>query len=547
MKKKKGFTLVELLVVIAILAILATITVVGYISFTNKAKESNDISLTTQMNTVLQAEEATEGKADTLSTAIEWLKEAGLDVEKLTPTSDGYKYIWDKETNRFYLLNDKGEVVSPEDGEITNGVEIVHNNEQLESSNYGVYLASDYSSESNEIELSKAKSIEIGTNNINSLSIVDNESNSNIYVSGNLDNLDLNVPNASVGLYGDITFATASVASNSLHVYGHVQELTMNQGRVVAETNSVINTISAGESATNVVVESNSSSATIGAIYDPNDKIENKVSNIAEVKEKVDGFAGGVGTEFSPYLISNSEEFANINSLSEKMKTTEMYFLMIDDVVITDSERISLSIGDEATIEYFNGVLDGNDHKLTISTHHENISAITWFSLVYYAIANTNETTTFKNINLYFTEMEAAYVNFVANAEKGTILFENINNTLGNNHGMLVGYAKTNVVIKNCNNYANINIAGVSAVWIGAIYQNPKIIFENVNNYGNISGTSIGYFNGNSSYVKDVSLRSNVKITNCHNYGVIFKFNSSEFNVLGHELSGDNKEYGLEL
>ena len=43
MKKntKKGFTLVELLVVIAILAILATVSVVGYTSFINKADLSN--------------------------------------------------------------------------------------------------------------------------------------------------------------------------------------------------------------------------------------------------------------------------------------------------------------------------------------------------------------------------------------------------------------------------------------------------------------------------------------------------------------------------
>ena len=39
-KKRKGFTLVELLVVIAILAILASVSVVGYLSFTDKAKQS---------------------------------------------------------------------------------------------------------------------------------------------------------------------------------------------------------------------------------------------------------------------------------------------------------------------------------------------------------------------------------------------------------------------------------------------------------------------------------------------------------------------------
>ena len=38
---KKGFTLVELLVVIAILAILASVAVVGYTAFIDRAKESN--------------------------------------------------------------------------------------------------------------------------------------------------------------------------------------------------------------------------------------------------------------------------------------------------------------------------------------------------------------------------------------------------------------------------------------------------------------------------------------------------------------------------
>ena len=41
MNTRKGFTLVELLVVIAILAILATVSVVGYTSFINRAEQSN--------------------------------------------------------------------------------------------------------------------------------------------------------------------------------------------------------------------------------------------------------------------------------------------------------------------------------------------------------------------------------------------------------------------------------------------------------------------------------------------------------------------------
>ena len=57
MKTKKGFTLVELLVVIAILAILATATIVGYTAFTKKAKLSNLESELRQVRDLLSIED----------------------------------------------------------------------------------------------------------------------------------------------------------------------------------------------------------------------------------------------------------------------------------------------------------------------------------------------------------------------------------------------------------------------------------------------------------------------------------------------------------
>ena len=54
--KKKAFTLVELLVVIAIIAILATAGIVGYTVFTEKARKSNAESELNQAKTLLEAE-----------------------------------------------------------------------------------------------------------------------------------------------------------------------------------------------------------------------------------------------------------------------------------------------------------------------------------------------------------------------------------------------------------------------------------------------------------------------------------------------------------
>ncbi len=52
--KTKGFTLVELLVVIAILAILATVSVVGYTSFIDRANMSNAQTEADQIKSIVE-------------------------------------------------------------------------------------------------------------------------------------------------------------------------------------------------------------------------------------------------------------------------------------------------------------------------------------------------------------------------------------------------------------------------------------------------------------------------------------------------------------
>ena len=60
--KTKGFTLVELLVVIAILAILATVSVVGYTSFINSANDSVAQQELTQIRNYMIAQDYNDDK-----------------------------------------------------------------------------------------------------------------------------------------------------------------------------------------------------------------------------------------------------------------------------------------------------------------------------------------------------------------------------------------------------------------------------------------------------------------------------------------------------
>ena len=72
MKKtnKKGFTIVELVIVIAVVAILAAVLIPTFVSVVNKANVSNDTALVKNINITLAAEEITDGKPATMHDAL---------------------------------------------------------------------------------------------------------------------------------------------------------------------------------------------------------------------------------------------------------------------------------------------------------------------------------------------------------------------------------------------------------------------------------------------------------------------------------------------
>ena len=109
---KKGFTLVELLVVIAILAILATVAVVGYTSFIEKANLSNDQAFVAQANTTLQAAAIPNG-FKTAGEAITALNRNGFQG-KFNTYSSGFHYAYSLEKNKLYLVDDDNKVVYPD-------------------------------------------------------------------------------------------------------------------------------------------------------------------------------------------------------------------------------------------------------------------------------------------------------------------------------------------------------------------------------------------------------------------------------------------------
>ena len=104
MNTRKGFTLVELLVVIAILAILATVSVVGYTSFIDRANESNAQTLLAQVVDYVYSAEVTTAPYTVSVTQAEletYLGEMGVDKTGFTvDASNKITYVYDATNNK---------------------------------------------------------------------------------------------------------------------------------------------------------------------------------------------------------------------------------------------------------------------------------------------------------------------------------------------------------------------------------------------------------------------------------------------------------------
>lgn len=105
--KRKGFTVVELVIVIAIIGILAAVLIPTFASLIAKANQAADIQAANQMNVALAAESVIEVPSS-FPTVIQILADCGYNAEdKLQPISTGYSFYWYKPYNHIVLAKDE--------------------------------------------------------------------------------------------------------------------------------------------------------------------------------------------------------------------------------------------------------------------------------------------------------------------------------------------------------------------------------------------------------------------------------------------------------
>ena len=508
---KKGFTIVELVIVIAVIAILAAVLIPNISRLVRKANESSDLSLVRNLNTALTVENKDYATAHE---AFEAVKEAGYDLTKIEAKADKNKILYDSENQCFAYLKDGKLEYYPNSAKtpLTSAdyykLWMVCNSAEDNDGTFSVYL--NYDPIDTTVTLT---GVGFDSGNKTALNIEykgASAARNNIIRTNNGEaTLNVDAERDTVNHYGTVGVAkiVAVDLTNSYHEFGSVKELEVTKGHIVLEKGSLIYDLKtvAGAGATFV------SSGTV-------------IKNSAN--------AAGV-TVANVFEIDSLERLCALRDYVN----AGMDFSELPIEITADIDMSSISWKPIGTAENpFNGEIRGNGHTikgLTNGTIKENDSF------------TTGTTKTFGSVYGFIGIVGAKADNKTLTVTNLNFSAVNINMTFGNCVGSLIGYApstkdfdekfenagKNNKAVSDIT-ITNVNVDASSSITVnqdaggvcGKLYNSGNITIKNCTNKGSLTAlkdTGSGRASGIVAYVSPSGKQNSVVIDNCKNEGTI--------------------------
>ena len=270
---KKGFTIVELVIVIAVIAILAAVLIPTFTGIVRKARESNDLQLVRNLNTALATDKVLNGEHTTMQDAINAAYEGGYVLAKLDAAAKGNEILWDSANDLFcYFDSDTNEYVYAPEAEKTVAEpkayqywEIMDEIPAVDSQKHSIYYTgADVATATVKVGFDAGEAV------VATLNYANNGDAQEVIIRTNGGRLVIDAAKDSVEHYGssDSVLVTA-VASASYHVYGVVEKVEIVKGRIVVENNAnvyavIVDEENAPDVSLDVVGE-------VGVLYAPED------------------------------------------------------------------------------------------------------------------------------------------------------------------------------------------------------------------------------------------------------------------------------------
>ena len=534
---KKGFTIVELVIVIAIIAILAAVLIPTFASLIQKANESKDTQLVKNLNTALAADNK---EHKTMQDALDAAVEFGYDVGKINASATGNEILWDSKNDVFCYLKD-GKVEYIPETSLKNGAIGEGETYKLwkiyttapDTQTFSIYWNSTENFD---------KPLTVGFDAgectaITTLNYVRTGDKQDVVIrTKGATTLTVDAEKDTIYHYGEAgSVKVIKCDTASYHEFGEVVgNLEIFKGRLELAASANVGTVLISSAAANDVKIEVADGAKVGTVAPTTDAakadVEASTTIPAEAK-KTDvvtvnnDYAGGLGTERSPYLIANAEQLLKVINAKSGYKN----FKFVNDIDLTSTtareyDGMKFYVGKEYTSSYsaapylYEHVIDGNGHSVYMA---DDVS-----------FCGSLRSATLKNINFHMNgyasialeaEGTVNLINVVTKSDKGV--------TLTNNEAIFVRKMLTfsaSLYIKDCKNYANITSATTTTNYngifagcytSGGMKARFKLTVENFENYGIIACGKTALVGNIYKTGKDSSLK--VSLKNVKNYGLI--------------------------
>ena len=541
---KKGFTIVELVIVIAVIAILAAVLIPTFSNLIQKAQEAKDTANVRSLNQALRAD-TNLTKHKTMHEAVAAAQRNGIDVTRLTASVPGNVILWDSENDLFayYKVGEKGET-----GEISYIPEFKPAGKLSEAYKFwkvsrdvadfkGTY--SIYWSGEDMPTADVTVGFDAGDAKIEQLNYIRTTGDKqSVIIRTNGGSLTVNAPSDTVAHYGKANKVDiVAVERASYHEYGQVGYMQVASGRVVVESTSEVKVgavlvVKPQEGNTNqgVRLEVNKSGVEIAkedgvtpeVVVNGTTKTDIAVSNKDELETKYGIFANGDGSKANPYQIATAEDLTNLANFTNNGKLTGKCYVLTGDIDLQGKAFTPIGTAENP----FKGIFDGKGYTI------RNF-AINWSDdkngAGLFGFAEGTPNAAYKELSDVWTAEKSQFSESKIAQENYDTVIENVNiagltmttTSTGRYGGAVVGIAK-NIYIVNCrvSETAIVGFKGIGGV-VGSL---DGSIVKNCSTNSDVSvksisaGYNIGGIVGATSYTNS-GLSS--AIINCDNYASV--------------------------
>ena len=542
---KKGFTLVELIIVVAVIALLAAVLIPTFSSLISKANQAKDEALVSNLNKAIAL--STE-KYDTVYDVLGAVKEnAGFDVAKISASVSEHEILWDSVNYCFVYKTEKG---------IT-GIPDTQTNKDVKDYQYWQFLSKEIPAVANQkysiywagadlAEANVAVGFDAGEASVGVVNYANASATKEVLIRTEGGNLNINAAQDTVKHYGSVDkVVIEKIAYESYHENGTVaMSIEVKDGHVAIESAATVKEVIVPQNANVQTKVDIKAEATVNTVVVDSAVAKVEVKSGAIVSNVV-AASGNANVSVPETVVANKTEKTEVASASE-----------LEEAVNKDSKYIVLTQNIEASkvLEVKKSmVIDGQGNKLTSTANRVIRMTANNVDLVVKNIRveclNNGEDTRAISLDNGLDSLNLTVENSSIKASYYTINISGINGNGSSNVNVKIFNSTIEGWAAIYNHASNASIVINNSTLIGT--NRPSASEDGANNFATIVFDGGNYFDEgsttvgskivvNNSIIKQISIHGNEQCVFSSQYGDL----SSEawFNNVKFEHEGENTD-----